>query len=352
MRNDMSVEAIKARVKARIAEKMDLDTREGSFVDTAIGPLAVELADQDVSMDAAFSIAFPDESSGPFLDEEGWKIGVYRKAGVKATADIALTGTPNVTIPAGTAFLTADRLTFILTAAVTLRADGTGAGKVSAETVGSRFNVPAGEIVRTYTTVPGLTSFASGEAAGGVDDESDADYFARIDAHRKKPATSSNAHYYEQLALEVVGVGYAKAFPREFGPGTVGVMVAGTDKGPVDETVLSALQEKVLNEHLICDGVRGYSVQPFPVSVTCSLTLDGSVSLEQVKEAFSEALEQYMKGMPFSGNGRVIVYHQVAYLLLSVAGVVDYTTLLVNEGAVNIPIGEKEAPVLTEVMVT
>ena len=47
-----------------------------------------------------------------------------------------------------------------------------------------------------------------------------------------------------------------------------------------------------------------------------------------------------------------VLYNRIAYLLLSIPGVVDYTSLTVNGGTANIVVGGTEVPVLTEVSVT
>ena len=47
-----------------------------------------------------------------------------------------------------------------------------------------------------------------------------------------------------------------------------------------------------------------------------------------------------------------VLYNRIAYLLLSIPGVIDYTSLKVNGGAANIVVGAAEVPVLAEVSVT
>ena len=47
-----------------------------------------------------------------------------------------------------------------------------------------------------------------------------------------------------------------------------------------------------------------------------------------------------------------MLYNRIAYLLLSIPGVIDYTSLKVNGGAANIVVGAAEVPVLAEVSVT
>ena len=52
---------------------------------------------------------------------------------------------------------------------------------------------------------------------------------ARFYEKVRLPATSGNAYHYQQWALEVSGVGAAKVFPLDNGPGTVGILVVDND---------------------------------------------------------------------------------------------------------------------------
>lgn len=54
-------------VKRRILARLDgesISTREGSFADTVIGPVAAEVSNALGALDAFFGLAFPDADSG------------------------------------------------------------------------------------------------------------------------------------------------------------------------------------------------------------------------------------------------------------------------------------------------
>lgn len=263
-----------------------------------------------------------------------------------------MTGTAGVTIPAGTSFLTADGREYILAAGVTILQSGQGDGTLEAAEVGDGYNADGGDILRVYTNVDGLKGFSCGAATGGVDEEGDADYFTRIESHLQRPASSGNAYYYEEQALSVPGVAYAAATPREYGPGTVGVMVANADKQPVEESVLTALQSKIEEERLICDGVRCYSVSTLEVTVSVQVVTDGSVSDQDIQTALVSKLDTYLKTIPLTGQKRTVTYHQVAYQLLSIPGVTDYKLLTLNGGEENVAVPDKSSPHLQSVEVT
>lgn len=96
---------------------------------------------------------------------------------------------------------------------------------------------------RLLTAMQGVAAVSNlGAATGGYDAETDAALYARLSAFRREPATSGNIHQYEQWALEVDGVGAARAIDLWNGPGTVKVVLAGNGLEPVDETAAQRLR--------------------------------------------------------------------------------------------------------------
>lgn len=347
---EMTPEAIKKRILSNAAT--DLDTREGSFMDAMVGPVSVEVSDVAKIIDAVIALAFVDESSGALLDVEGDKYGLPRKPGQKAVASVILSGDPGAIIPAGTTFLTAGELCFVLTSDVALDNEGQGLGVVDAAEIGTKYNIAADTLIRTYADVPGLTGFTNAAAQHGVDAESDADYFRRIDTYRKHPVTSETIYYYANLALGVDGVSYAIVTPKEDGPGTFGVMVAGPHKQPVDTATIERLEAEFEAHHIICQSVQCYSVQPIPITVSATITTDGSVTPEEIQAALVSKLDTYFDSLPLAKTIREVSYHQVAYQLLSIPGVVDYHDLLLCGGEVGVSIDATSVPVLDTVEVT
>ena len=187
MFEDITPESIKAAILAEAGES--LETREGSFLDSMAGPAALEIWKVYQAMNAVVSIAFVDESSGGYLDLEGAKYGITRKPGTRARCAMTLSGTAGATVPAGTVFVTPGGLEFALTEAVVLTGSG-DAGTAEAAEVGGAYNVEAGELSQMAATLPGLSSWTNGPAAGGTDPESDGALYGRIHAYLSRPATS------------------------------------------------------------------------------------------------------------------------------------------------------------------
>lgn len=154
---------------------------------------------------------------------------------------------------------------------------------------------------------------------------------------------------YEQWALEVPGVGAARVTPLWDGPGTVRVLLAGPERGPVDGTVVDACTAHVEELRPIGAAVTVASAQALVINVTASVVITGSTTLEAVQEALSAGLTAYLRSIAFTSAP--VLYNRVAYILLGIDGVSDYSALTLNGGTANVPIGAEQVPVMGEVIV-
>lgn len=271
MFEEITPESIKAEILSGITA---VDTREGSYINNLISPAALQIWKVYQSMNALLPIAYIDKTSGEYIDKRCAEIGITRKPGTKARAELTLTGTDGTVIPAGTVFLTLDGLEYITTAEVTIT-EGTATVTVIAAEVGEAYNVPAESIVNQYNSISGLTAVINTSAAtGGTDPESDESLVTRYYNYLQKPATSGNVYHYEQWALEVNGVGAVKVTPLVNGPGTVGVMIVGPKKQPVSEEVVAACAAHIEEERPIGPLVTVESAEGLSVNVSVTVTTD------------------------------------------------------------------------------
>lgn len=342
MYEDLTVEKIKEDIISRLST--DIDTREGSFMNDMISAVAYEIWKVYQSLDAVISIAFVDETSGEYIDKRCAEYGIKRKTGTKAKVTLKLTGTDGTVVPKGKVFLTADGLQFEIDEDVTIK-NGTATVKATAIEVGKEYNVEAGTITRQLVSLSGLLSVTNDEpATGGTDQESDAALVQRLYDFLQNPATSGNVAHYRQWALEVDGVGAAKVFPLWNGPGTVKVLIVGNDHGPVDETVVQNCAAHIEENRPIGATVTVESAEGLLVNVSATVIIDSTTTVERVKEEFEAALDTYLKSIAFEKY--TLVYNRIAYMLLDIPGVVDYTLLTVNGGTENIAIADNQVPVL------
>lgn len=348
MFEDRTPENIRSEVLSAMEDRVQ--TREGSFAAEMAGPVAAEASMVYEAMKAMLPAFYVDEDSGGFIDLAASRYGIFRKEGTQAAASIRLTGRANMTVPAGTVFLTEDGLEFSLDASVTLGTDGTGEGTVTAAAVGDAYNVPEGAITQMVMTLTGLEGWTSGAAAGGTDPETDRDLVGRLYDYWRKPSTSGNVYDYEKWALEVDGVGAAKILPLWNGPGTVKVLLAGPERRPVEESVVSAALSHIEQLRPIGAAVTVESAGGAPIHVSAALTLDGSVTLAEAKAKFTEKLEEYLQGLAF--DSYTVLFNRIAFLLMDVSGVTDYRALTVNGGTSNVTVPADKVPVVGTVSLT
>lgn len=348
MYEDETQEAIKARILGSMTS--DVSKIEGSYTDSMVGPVSAELSKVYGSMNAVIPIAFIDETSGSYIDKRCAEIGMYRKAGKAAAVTLSFTGSDGTAVPAGSIFLTASGLEFS-TLADAVISGGTASAAATAADVGAAYNVAAGSIISQYNSIAGLTGVTNPSAAeGGVDPETDASLVSRYYAYLQKPSTSGNVHDYEQWALEVAGVGAVDVTPLESGPGTVGVLIVGPEKQPVDQTIVSACAAHIEAMRPIGPVVTVESASALAINVSVTVTIDETTTKNAVQAALAAAVDTYLKSISFETY--VVLYHRIEYLLMGISGVTDYSALTVNGGTLNIAVGSKEVPVLGTVGVS
>lgn len=337
-------ETIKARILERIGT--DLQTREGSYTNDTVSPISFELWRFAMTLDELIHAFYVDENSGKYLDDHASLLGMARKLGTRAYAQITFTGSSGVTVPAGTVFLTAGGQEFTLVSDVTL-VDGTGTGQLMASEVGDDYNADAGEISQIVKNISGLESWSNGAAAGGTDPESDGDLFSRIDYRRKNPATSGNEAHYREWALSCDGVGDCKVTGLWNGPGTVRVMLVDYDRQPVDTAVVTACTDYIQTQRPVGADVTVVSATGTAINVAATVVLQAGVSLADVQAAFEARVDAYLRELAFKQY--TVYVNRIASLLMDVEGVTDYSALTVNGGTSNIAIAATAVPVIGEV---
>lgn len=348
-------ESIRSRVLSRM--ETELQTREGSYSYDMASPLCFELWRMMMTLGELISAFYVDETSGKYLDAHAQLLGMTRRQGTKATAEISFTGTDGTAIPAGTAFYTAAGLEYLLLEEVVI-AEGTGAGTVEAAAVGDAYNTDEGEICQIRSNISGLSTYVGGAASGGSDAESDAALYERIVYRRTYPSTSGNESHYIEWALSCDGVGAVKVTKLWNGPGTVRVLIVGYDYGPVDSELVTACAEHIETLRPVGAEVTVVSAAAEEISVTAELVIDSTTTAAAVTAAFRSALSEYLGDVVsdyFSSRevqAYPVYYNRIAALLMGISGVTDYSGLLVCGGTENIQISGTSVPVTGEVDLT
>ena len=335
----------------------DLDKSEGSFVWDAVTPASMELAQAALWAQEVLRRGFAATAFGPYLDLRCEEHGVTRRSAVKATGQVQFQGKAGTVIPAGTRLATpADAATgtasveFVTTTAVNLDAGGSGTAAIEAVEAGSKSNVLPGAIMILASSVPGVASVGNAAAtAGGADIETDASLLSRYYAKVRSPGTSGNKADYASWSMEVGGVGGAQVLPLWNGPGTVKIVLIGTDKRPVSPAIVSSVQNYIApaagdGKAPIGAAVTVVAAAGVNIHVTATVTLTGTKSLAQVQEAFERELDAYLGSIAFSADPTVR-YVRIGSILLDADGVRDYANLLVNGGTANVAVEQGQVAV-------
>ena len=333
----LTPESIKASMLSDLEAKgVDVSTREGSYANTLVSVAAYQMFKLYQQFPSLLHMVFPDETSGEYIDKNAAQVGMTRTPGEEATVEVTFTGTDGTFIAVETALYAPESgLQFLTTDDVTISGGVAKVMAVAAEP-GADYNLPAGSITAMYINVAGVASVTNEAAAtGGVDVESDADFFARYHLRRTLPITSGNKNHYITWATEVTGVSYANCVPLWNGNGTVKVIIGGADRGPVDETIRQECYDHIEAER--------------PIGATVTL-VDGYTTA-QVSNQLSAAVSELLAKQPF-GETVTIPFSRFLACLLQCPGVADYSAFTVNGGTTAVTLNAEDAPAVGTVTIS
>lgn len=338
-------------IKERMLEPITrTDKREGSFVGDMMSSCAYEGERMYHQMDVVLGIAFLTTASGTYIDSHVNPDGIYRKEATTAHGEVTFTGEAGTNILAGSLCGTASGLLFEVLTDGTIGEDGTVTLPVEAAEAGDKYNVLAGYINTLPVNINGVTGVTNAEGTlGGADRETDEALKARGLLHRQKPATSGNPAHYLEWAMEVNGVGNARIFPLDNGPGTVGVMPITNGARATGEDILTAVYENIERQRPIGATVSVYAPEEVMINVDAEIEINGATTIEEVMKAYQAKFEEYLKSSVFVLS--VVDYYRALSMFYSISGVVAVKTFTMNDAEGNITIGAKQIQVAGDVAV-
>lgn len=370
-----------AAISKSMLEKVpqDIDTREGSIIQTALGPVAWHLEGLYMLMDQIQQNAYAGTAVGQALDYICAERGIYRKEAVAAKRK----GTFNTEIPEGAVFKTINGVNSALFTVGKLveKTDTSYGYEMTCKTPGIIGNIYVGNIL-PVTAVNGLTSAVIGEILlSGSDEEEDISLRARYFATFDVQAFGGNIVSYRTAILAIAGVGAVQVYPAWQGGGTVLCSILNSQMKPADNGLIAQVQEYICPAE---DGgsspsPNGYGLAPIGAAVTittahartlnvaCSIQLvEGaafgtSVYLEQIREKIQGYLDTVCQtwGNPIKGQKieyAVDVYiSRIAVAILGIDEVVNVTDITINGNGEDLSLTEtaelQEIPILGEVAI-
>lgn len=331
-----------------------IDTREGSVIQTAVGPAAWYLEGLYMVLDQIQQNAYARTAVGQFLEYIAEERGIHRK---KATSAVRK-GTFDTEVPEGSSFKTVNGANSVIfvSGEMLSKTDGSYVYKMTCTTPGTAGNAYVGRML-PITAVSGLTSAEIGEIMlSGSEEEDDESLRNRYFATFEVAAFGGNLTSYRNTILAMEGVGAVQVYPAWKGGGTVLCSILNSQLKPAD----SGLIERVQN--IICPAENegdepspnGFGMAPIGASVTIAtakiLILNISCKIQVVEgaaattEIYQEQIEQKIRGYVDSvcstwGNpikGQKIEYAVAVYIsriavaILSIEEIVNVTDIQIN----------------------
>jgi uncharacterized phage protein gp47/JayE len=356
----------------------DVDTREGSMVQTAVGPGAWFLEGLYMTLAQMQDNSYSQTAVGEYLDLKVAERGLTRKPATAAVRQ----GTFDAVIPAGSIFqtLNGDSSVNFISGDLISQSGSTYIYELTCQEPGIIGNSYTGPIL-PVTAINNLTQASIGAIiTAGSDEETDDALRTRFNASFEVPSFGGNISSYRNTILAISGVGAVQVYPTPLGGGSVLCSIVGSDFKPAS----SALVDYVQN--IICppeDGgntpsPNGYGYAPIGASVeiTTATELDIDVEFTITMEtgvdfgptyqtAIEEAIGNYILSAAHTWGAAlvsstvsysVIIYvSRIIAAILSVEGVANVTDLTVNGGTTDIVLTEtsstQQIPVLGTVIV-
>lgn len=326
--------AIMARMLKRAPTSVNTD--EGSFLYTAFGPTAIELAMLYAGMDAYLKEAFADTASRERLIQRAAEIGVQPHAATAAVWVVTLEPA-EMTLEQGARFNCGAQNLYV--SGKTLNGDY----ELTCETPGTVGNGIKGELV-PIKYISGFKKMQLKELEqAGTDEEETEAFRERYLTYIRTPAASGNAADYYNWAMTVDGVGAAKVFPMQDGPGTVTVVITDGNKKAASESLVTEVKSYIEQRRPVGASVTVKSGAEKAISVSARVVLKAGYTLSGVQSAFKKAFTEYLENGAFTAS--YVGYAWTGNLLIDTAGVEDYADLKIEGGTGNIKLTAEEIAV-------
>lgn len=298
--------------------------------------------------------------TGEELDKRVFQLqGLSRKPATYSIGELTVNGTGTITI--GDIFETINGVQFKSLESKSIV--NTGIIKIQAVIPGDISNVGAKTITQMPVTIQGIKSCNNEKATyDGFNAETDESLLSRYDIKVQMPATSGNVYHYMQWAREVAGVGDSKVFPLWNGKNTVKVLLINDLKQIASSELVKKVQDYI-DPKGIDNSSWGCGYGEAPIGAYCTiesaraknininitLTKEDGVDIVTLKERIKKNLTSFLQSIAFKKN--YVSYSLLSNSILETPGVVEWSSLTINDGTSNIQINDEEVAILGEVTI-
>lgn len=327
-------DTIMERMLDRVPSTMAKD--EGSFVYTALAPVAIEHEMVYKDMDLALGNAFADTCDREHLIRMASVVGMKPHEATAAVWSATLSPA-EMQLKSGARFNCGDINLYVS------GKDEDGNWLLTSETKGTIANKLTSELI----PIDYIGGFEDLELVGlveaGTDDEDTESFRDRYLTYMQTPAASGNEADYYNWAMAVGGVGGAKVYPLADGPGTVSITVVDDNMRAATDALVEDVAEYIEDRRPVGATVTIKSGAELSITVSATITLDKGASLESVINEFTQSFTAYLQSGAFKLSYVGIAY--VGNLLIDTDGVEDYSNLKINGGTTNVTMASDEVAV-------
>ncbi|MBP3928089.1 MAG: baseplate J/gp47 family protein [Peptostreptococcaceae bacterium] len=335
-------------IKQRVLNNTDIDVdkREGSFLNNMASPLSYELAKFYIEQQDLVNMAFVKNGYFNYLDAKCEEYGISRKQGTKAVGEVIFTGENGTLISNGTMLFVDDLYFIVLNDAII--AENQAELVVEALEVGKQYNLLANTKLTLTEPINGVTDiYVKSNFENGTDIESDEDLRERFFTTIKKSYTSGNVAHYETWTLEVNGTGACKVYPLKNGNGTVEIVITNSDMLGASSELIESVKANIEEKRPIGASVTVVSATEKAINVSATVRLARGYSQSEVETLFKEKLTQYLKEIAFKDT--YVSTARLGNLLLDTTGVFDYADFRVNGAMNNVELLDTDVPKVGEI---
>lgn len=335
-------------IKQRVLNNTDIDVdkREGSFLNNMASPLCYELAKFYIEQSDLVNMAFVKNGYFNYLDAKCEEYGISRKQGTKSVGEVIFTGENGTLISNGT-MLFVDDLYFIVLNDATI-VENQAELVVEALEVGKQYNLLANTKLTLTESINGVNDiYVKSNFENGTDVESDEDLRERFFTTIKKSYTSGNVAHYELWTLEVDGTGACKVYPLKNGNGTVEIVITNSDMLGASSELIEKVKANIEEKRPIGASVTVVSATEKAINVSATVRLSRGYSQSEVETLFKDKLTQYLKEIAFKDT--YVSTARLGNLLLDTVGVFDYTDFKVNGAINNVELSDTDVPKVGEI---
>ena len=325
-----------------------LDKREGSLIQTALGPLAWYLEGLALTLAQVQRAAYAETAEGEDLDLLAATRGLTRRAAVAAVRQ----GSFNVAIPEGSLFRTVngDSSVLFVSGEQISTSGGLYVYRMTCQTPGVIGNSYSGNIT-PVTAIAGLTTAVLGTIiTEGADQESDNALRARYVASFDTAPYGGNISEYRQAILAIPGVGAVQVYPANqyHGGGTALCSIVNADFGPASSALVKTVQDIICppEDGQTAPSPNGYGIAPIgaavdivsatavTINVSCRIIFASGVEdgLASYGDEIRAAVAEYIHSVA-EDWGKALVSNRITYPVTVYASRIIYAILTIPEVA-------------------